>query len=98
VFLFDIDACGFIEIVHAGVFDDVTQAYRVASACGRYGSERTARADRRRSACSASPFAMRRRGMSLAAARSLYHDLDTDPMVGAFTGWHVRRHGTEPDP
>jgi hypothetical protein len=26
VFLFDIDACGFIEIVHAGVFDDVAQA------------------------------------------------------------------------
>jgi hypothetical protein len=26
VFLFDIDACGVIEIVHAGVFDDVQQA------------------------------------------------------------------------
>lgn len=26
VFLFDIDACGFVEIVHAGVFDDVQQA------------------------------------------------------------------------
>jgi hypothetical protein len=26
VFLFDIDACGVIEIVHAGVFDDVPQA------------------------------------------------------------------------
>lgn len=26
VFLFDIDACGFVEIVHAGVFDDLQQA------------------------------------------------------------------------
>jgi hypothetical protein len=26
VFLFDIDACGFVEIVHAGMFDDVTHA------------------------------------------------------------------------
>jgi hypothetical protein len=26
MFLFDIDACGVIEIVHAGVFDDVRQA------------------------------------------------------------------------
>ncbi|MCA1671398.1 MAG: hypothetical protein LC799_04080, partial [Actinobacteria bacterium] len=26
VFLFDIDACGFVEIVHAGVFDDVGRA------------------------------------------------------------------------
>ncbi|MGQ0776593.1 MAG: hypothetical protein ACT4NY_19570 [Pseudonocardiales bacterium] len=26
VFLFDIDACGFVEIAHAGVFDDVAQA------------------------------------------------------------------------
>jgi hypothetical protein len=26
VFLFDVDACGFVEIVHAGVFDDVQQA------------------------------------------------------------------------
>jgi hypothetical protein len=41
--------------------------------------------------------ALRRRGMSLPAARSLYHDLHTDPMTEAFTGWHVRRHGTEPD-
>ncbi len=36
--------------------------------------------------------------MSLPAARSLYHDLDTDPMAGAFTGWYMRRHGAEPDP
>ena len=36
--------------------------------------------------------------MSLPAARSLYHDLDTDPMAEEFTGWYVRRHGTEPDP
>jgi hypothetical protein len=28
----------------------------------------------------------------------LYHDLDTDPMAAAFTGWYVRRHGSEPDP
>jgi hypothetical protein len=26
VFLFDIDACGFVQLVHAGVFDDVEQA------------------------------------------------------------------------
>jgi hypothetical protein len=42
--------------------------------------------------------ALRKRGMSLPGAPSLYHDLDTDPMAAAFTGWHLRRHGTEPDP
>jgi hypothetical protein len=36
--------------------------------------------------------------MPLPAARSLYHDLDTDPMASAFTSWHVQRHGSEPDP
>jgi hypothetical protein len=41
--------------------------------------------------------ALRKRGMPLPAARSLYHDLDTDPMAAAFTGWYVQRHGSEPD-
>ncbi|MDQ2790237.1 MAG: hypothetical protein DLM60_18135 [Pseudonocardiales bacterium] len=42
--------------------------------------------------------ALRKRGVSLPEARSLYHDLDTDPMAAAFTGWHMRRLGIEPDP
>jgi hypothetical protein len=131
VFLSDIDACGFVEIVHAGVFDDVQQAAaawralvgdtaqsvkpeRVETA-GRLlclvhcdsgeeilrGSESQTVLDNwfraRRRICDLAD-ALRRRGMSLPAARSLYHDLDTDPMAAVFTGWHVHRHGSEPDP
>ncbi|MDQ3826997.1 MAG: hypothetical protein M3319_04215, partial [Actinomycetota bacterium] len=42
--------------------------------------------------------ALRKREMPLPTARSLYHGLDTDPMAKTFTSWHVRRHGSEPDP
>jgi hypothetical protein len=41
--------------------------------------------------------ALRRRGMPLPTAKSLYHDLDTAPMEKAFRGWYLRRHGSEPD-
>jgi len=131
VFLFDIDACGFIEIVHAGVFDDVQQAAtawraRVGDTAESARPERVETAERlfclahcdsgeemlrgsesrtvldnwfrARRRIHDLADALRRRGMSLPAARSLYHDLDTDPMVEAFTGWYVRRHGAEPDP
>lgn len=131
VFLFDIDACGFIEIVHAGVFDDVTQAatawralvgdtahsaqpQRVETAqrllclvhCDSEeetlrGTESRTMLDnwfRARRRIHDLAEALRKRGMSLPTARSLYRDLDTDPMERAFTGWYVQRHGTEPDP
>jgi hypothetical protein len=131
VFLFDIDACGFIEIVHAGVFDDVQQAAtawraRVGDTAQSARPERVETAERllclahcdsgeemlrgsesrmvldnwfrARRRIHDLADALRRRGMSLPAARSLHHDLDTDPMVEAFTGWYVRRHGAEPDP
>jgi hypothetical protein len=131
VFLFGIDACGFIDIVHAGVFDDVAQAAtewralvgdtaedarpeRVESAerllclvhCDSgedvlRGSESRTVLDnwfRARRRIHDLADALRKRGMPLPEARSLHHDLDTDPMAGAFTGWYVRRHGTEPDP
>jgi hypothetical protein len=42
--------------------------------------------------------ALRKRGMPLPTAWSLYHDLDTDPMAEAFTDWYVQRHGSELDP
>ena len=41
---------------------------------------------------------LRRRGMPLPEAKSLYHDLDIAPMAGEFTAWHLRRHGSTPDP
>lgn len=131
VFLFDIDACGLVAIVHAGVFDDVQEAASAwralvgdtaASAqpervetterllclvhCDSgeedilRGTESRAVLDnwfRARRRIHDLAEALRRRGMSLPAARSLYHDLDTDPMAEAFTGWYVRRHGSEPD-
>ncbi|MFZ0118196.1 MAG: hypothetical protein WBR33_08260 [Pseudonocardiaceae bacterium] len=131
VFLFDIDACGFVEIAHAGVFDDVPQAATawralVGDTADSAQPERVETAERLlclvhcdseeeilrgtesrtlldnwfrvRRRIHDLAEALRRRGMSLPAARSLYHDLDTDPTTAAFTGWHVRRHGTEPDP
>ena len=131
VFLFDIDVCGVIEIVHAGVFDDVAQAATawralVGDTAGSARPERVETAERlvylvhwdlgedilrgtesrtvldnwfrARRRVHDLAEALRRRGMSLPGARSLYHDIDTDPMAAAFTGWHVRRHGTEPDP
>jgi len=131
VFLFDIDACGIIEIVHAGVFDDVQQAATawqalVGDTAQSARPERVVTAERllclvhcdseeeilrgtesrtvldnwfrARRRIHDLADALRRRGMPLPAARSLYHDLDTDPMAEAFTGWYVHRHGTEPDP
>ncbi|MGH3972846.1 MAG: hypothetical protein ACRDS9_05925 [Pseudonocardiaceae bacterium] len=131
VFLFDIDACGFVEIVHAGVFDDVAQAATAWRALVGDTAE-GARPERVESAqrllclvhCDSGEGilrgyesrtvldnwfrarrrihdladALRRRGMPLPKARSLYHDLDPDPMAQASTGWHVGRHGTEPNP
>jgi hypothetical protein len=131
VFLFDIDACGFIEIIDAGVFDDVAQAASAWRAlvgdtaqsarperietterllCLVHcesgedtlrGTESRTMLDnwfRARRRIHDLAEALRKRGMSLPAARSLYHDLDTDPMVEAFTAWYVRRHDSEPDP
>jgi hypothetical protein len=42
--------------------------------------------------------ALRRRGMVLPEANSLYHDLDITPMTEEFAAWHLRRHGSTPDP
>jgi len=131
VFLFDIDACGSVEIAHAGVFDDVSQAAAAWRAmvgetaqsaqpeqvetaerllCLVYcdsgedilrGSESRAVLDnwfRARRRIHDLADALRKRGMPLPQARSLYHNLDTDSMAEAFTGWYVRRHGGEPDP
>ena len=131
VFLFDIDACGFVEIVHAGVFDDVghaatawralvgdtaegAQPERVESAerllclvhCDsgeevlRGGESRTVLDNwfRARRRIHDLAEALRKQRMPLPQARSLYHDLDPDPMAAAFSSWYKRRYGTEPDP
>jgi len=131
VFLFDIDACGFVDIAHAGVFDNVQQATtawraivgdtangarpeRVETAerllclvhCDSgedvlRGTESRAVLDnwfRARRRIHDLADALRKRGMPLPAARSLYHDLDTDPMAEEFTRWYVSRHGSPPDP
>ncbi|HUK73558.1 MAG TPA: hypothetical protein VLW50_33240 [Streptosporangiaceae bacterium] len=42
--------------------------------------------------------ALRKRGMPLPEAKSLYRDIDIEPMAEAFTGWYARRHGSKPDP
>ncbi len=131
VFLFDIDACGIVEIVHAGVFDDVQQAATawralVGDTAGNARPERVETAERllclvhydlgedilrgsesrtvldnwfrvRRRVHDLAE-ALRKQGMPLPTALSLYHDLDPDPMAAAFTRWHVQRHGSEPDP
>jgi hypothetical protein len=41
--------------------------------------------------------ALESKGMSLPRARSLYDDIDVDPMAEAFSEWHEVRHGTRPD-
>jgi hypothetical protein len=130
VFLFDVDACGFLEIVHAGVFDDVQQAATawralVGDTAEDARPERVETAERllclvhcdsgeeilrgnesrtvldnwfrTRRRIHDLADALRKRGTPLPRARSLYHDLDTDPMAAAFTGWHLQRHGSEPD-
>jgi hypothetical protein len=131
VFLFDIDACGFVELAHAGVFDDVVQAAtawraQVGETAQGAQPERVESAQRllclvhwdsgeealkgiesqtvmdnwfrarRRTHDLAE--ALRKRGMPLPRAQSLYRELDTEPMAAAFTGWYVRRRGSEPDP
>lgn len=129
VFLFDIDACGFIETVHAGVFDDVPQAATawramVGEAAQSASPERVETAERllclvhcdsgedilrgsesrtvldnwfrTRRRIHDLADALQKRGMPLPRAQSLYHDLDTDSMAEAFTGWYERRHGSEP--
>ncbi len=131
VFLFDIDACGIIEVAYAGVFDDVAQAATawrtlVGDTAQSAQPERVETAQRlvclvhcesgedtlkgtesrtvmdnwfrARRRIHDLADTLRRRGMSLPAARSLYHDLDTDSMAEAFTGWYARRHRSEPDP
>jgi hypothetical protein len=131
VFLFDIDACGFIELAHAGVFDDLGQAATawrtlVGDAAGdaepapvrtseqlgclvHCGLDERAfkgseprdvmdnwfRANRRIHDLA---DALRKRGMPLPEAKSLYHDFDIEPMVKSFTNWYTASHGTEPDP
>jgi hypothetical protein len=131
VFLFDIDACGLVELVSAGVFDGVEEAAatwraRVGDAADHAtpgpvetteqlsclvhcdigegmikGTESQGVTDnwfrsRRRTQDLAQ--ALRRRGMALPAARSLFGDIDIEPMAEAFIAWHRTRHGTEPDP
>ncbi len=131
VFLFDIDACGLVELVHAGVFDDVEQAAaawraRVGDAADhanpspvetaeqlsclvycetgeevikgtepRSVTDNWFRAPRRVHDLAQ---ALRKRGMALPEARSLFRDIDTEPMTKAFTAWYRTTHGTEPDP
>jgi hypothetical protein len=41
---------------------------------------------------------LRRQGMVLPEAESLYHDLDIAPMMEEFAAWHLPRHGSTPDP
>lgn len=41
--------------------------------------------------------AMRRRGMPLPADDSLYHDVDTAPVIEEFTSWYTAKRGAEPD-
>ena len=131
VFLFDIDACGMVDLLHAGVFDDVEQAAaswraRVGDAADHAtpgpverteqlsclvhcdigdgmikGTESRAVTDnwfraRRRTHDLAQ--GLRRHGMALPAARSLFGDVDIEPMAEAFIAWHRRTYGTEPDP
>jgi hypothetical protein len=132
VFLFDIDACGFVSLAGAGVFDDVQQAaiaWRTqlgdtATDAPPPNPVRTAerllclvhckldedilrgdesrtlldnwfRANRRRHDLA---DALRKRGMRLPEETSLYHDLDIDPMVDAFTDWYLQHHEIQPDP
>jgi hypothetical protein len=130
VFLFDMDACGFIDLAHAGVFDDLEEAVTAwrtqvgdtadsaepapvstpeQLAClvhcdlderALKGSEprdvldNWFRANRRIHDIA---DALRKRGTPLPEARSLYHNLDVEPIVSAFTTWYTANHGTEPD-
>ena len=42
--------------------------------------------------------ALRRRGMPLPLAESLFDDIDVTSMTEEFTAWYADRHGGEPDP
>ncbi|WP_324273321.1 hypothetical protein [Blastococcus brunescens] len=131
VFLFDIDACGLVRLVHAGVFDNVDEAAAAWRSLVGDAADRSSpapietgeqlaclvhyeageelvegteprdvtdnwfRASRRTHDLAQ---ALRKRGMALPESRSLYHDIDTEPMVEAFVAWHRTTHGTEPDP
>jgi len=130
VFLFDIDACGLVDLVHADVFDNVEQAAAawrtivgdtaddarpspVETAERLYclvhcdtgeetlrGTEPRAVMDnwfRARRRIHDLADALRKRGMPLPEATSLFRDIDTEPMAKAFTAWHLTRHGVEPD-
>jgi hypothetical protein len=131
VFLFDIDACGLVELANAGVFEEVAQAaagWRAMvgdTAAGAVpspveaadqlecltqwdggevmlrGTESDAALDnwfRARRRVGDLAAALAKRGTPLPAARSLYRDRDTTPMIEAFTAWHAARHGSQPDP
>lgn len=131
VFLFDIDACGFIRIVNAGVFDGVPQAaaeWRAQVGDTADGVEPKPVTDAHQLMCLVHyqhsevelagdetravmdnwfrverrlhdlGEALRARGMPLPVAKSLYRDIDPEPMASAFIEWYARRHGTEPHP
>ena len=130
VFLFDIDACGRIQLASAGVFDDVDEAAAawrelVGEAAGAaqprpvenveqlvclthfdlgddhvVGAESQSRADnwfRALRRVHDLSDALRDRGTPLPAPKSLYRDLDTEPLVEEFTTWYEHKHGAEPD-
>jgi hypothetical protein len=129
VFLFDIDASGFVRLAGAGVYDDLDQA--AGAWCARTGSQASPQlvTDPQQLLClvhcdigedepimgdeSRSVLdnwfraqrrihdlaeALRQKGMPLPAPESLYHDLDTTPMVEQFSEWYAAGHGTRPDP
>ncbi|MCW2938060.1 MAG: hypothetical protein JWN00_1045 [Actinomycetia bacterium] len=130
VFLFDIDACGSVDLIDAGVFDSVEQAavaWRelvgeladgAQPSCVESpehlhclvhwdsgeemcrGTESRNRMDnwfRARRRLHDLTDTLRRQRTALPAATSLFHDLDPEPMVEAFTAWYTGRHGSEPD-
>ncbi len=132
VFLFDIDASGFVALADAGVFDDLEQAAgawrtHVGDAADHArpepientdellclvhcdtGDEHVLVGDESRSVMD-NWFrshrrihdlgkALRKRGMPLPAATSLYHGVDTAVMTEQFIAWHTDTHGTQPDP
>lgn len=130
VFLFDIDASGFVKLVDASVHDDLDQAAgvwraNVGEAAGQasprpvtdpeqllclvhcdvgdemvLGDESRVVLDNwfraQRRICDLND-ALRRKGLPLPIGESLYHDLDTSPMVEQFSDWHAANHGTRPD-
>jgi hypothetical protein len=131
VYLFDIEASGFIQLVGGGVFDDVehaASAWRdVVGEAGRgarhepvtdsgqlqclahvntdrdviSGDESRVvmdnwfRAERRLHDIVA---ALKKRGMRLPEAGSLYHDIDISVMTEPFTAWYADAFHAKPDP